>query len=193
MKIIVCRHGETNLNVEGKIKGQTEGLQTTFTEEGKYQIQKMTAFMKNNFCEAIFSSDMGRARNTVALVVEKLSLPFYLSTDFRSLNVGIMQGLSKEEFESSDIPKRAFSDYDFAFPEGESVNQLIHRFLDGLNYIRDNYKYETVALISHGAAISNIVAYLNHERFQCIDYCIIRSMEQGWSVIDFGSYKNLFK
>lgn len=192
MKIIVCRHGETNLNVEGKIKGQTEGLQTTFTDEGKYQIQQIAKFIKNNFCEAIFSSDMIRARETAELVVEKLSLPFYILTNFRGLNVGIMQGLSKEEFESSDIPKRAFSDYDFAFPEGESVNQLIHRFLDGLDRIRDFYNFDNVALISHGAAISNVVAHLNHEKFQRTDYCIIESMEQGWSVIDSGSYKNLF-
>lgn len=192
MKIFIFRHGETNWNVEGRVKGQIESLKTTFTNEGNRQIEEMALFIENNLCEAIFSSDMVRAHETAKIVVEKLSLPLHILTNFRGLNVGTLQGILKQDFDSSDIVKRAFSDYDFAFPEGESVNQLIRRFIEGLNLIRDSYHYETVAIITHGASISNIKAYLSHDKFQSTDYCIIQSSEQDWDVIDAGLYKTLF-
>lgn len=34
----ICRHGETNWNVENRIKGQIEDLKTTFTDRGNKQI-----------------------------------------------------------------------------------------------------------------------------------------------------------
>lgn len=193
MKIILCRHGQTDRNIDRTIKGQDENLVTTFTEEGKKQINHLSQYIVEKGIEAVFSSDMPRAVQTAKIALENLQLPLYFSANFRGLNTGDFQGKKVEEFQSSNVVKRVFSDYDYAFPNGESINQLIQRFLKELNCINESYNYKNVAVVTHGAAISNVKAYLSKESFSKIDYCIIQFVEQKWKVLDAGLYNNLFE
>jgi len=192
MKIFMFRHGETNLNVDGLIKGQAIGMKTEFTPKGEYQIQNVAKFLKENGVEAIFSSDIVRAQETANIILKSISCPLFVSPIFRGLNVGIFKGQKKKEFEQSEEVKRAFSDYNYAIPGGESVNQLISRILDGFKSIRDNYQYQKVCVVSHGAAISNIKSFLANESFQRIEYCFLSSSEETWQVEQSGQYQDLF-
>lgn len=193
MKFFLCRHGQTNQNIDGIIKGQNENLITDFTEKGKEQIAHLARYIVENKIEAVFSSDMPRAVQTAEIALKNVQIPIYFSVNFRGLNVGAFQGKNKEEFDGSYVVKRVFSDYDYAFPNGESINQLIQRFLKELNCINESYNYKNVAVVTHGAAISNVKAYLSKESFSKIDYCIIQFVEQKWEVLDAGLYDNLFE
>lgn len=50
----LCRHGETNWNVEKRIKGQLETIDTEFTERGIKQIETLATFIESNNVQAIF-------------------------------------------------------------------------------------------------------------------------------------------
>lgn len=80
------------------------------------------------------------------------------------------------------------TDYDFVIPGGESINQLNERYIKGLNIIKDNYNYNKVAIISHGAAISNIKSKLSGEKYEDVDYCVIIYKNNKYRVIDYGTY-----
>ena len=78
------------------------------------------------------------------------------------------------DFLNNESVKKAFVDYDFLIPDGESINQLNSRYIKGLDIIRDNYNYDKVAIISHGAAIRNKKKKISGEKYEDIDYCIIK-------------------
>lgn len=42
----LCRHGETNWNVDKRIKGQSEDIKTNFTNRGLDQINNLSQFLK---------------------------------------------------------------------------------------------------------------------------------------------------
>lgn len=77
-------------------------------------------------------------------------------------------------------------------PGGESIQQLNKRFLQGLNMIQNDYTYSTVAVVSHSAAISNMKAYISHEKYEDIDYCVLQLCGQSRRVLSYGTYENLF-
>ena len=150
------RHGETNWNVEKRIKGQIEDLKTTFTARGNKQIISLKKKILDEKIDAIFTSDLYRTKETTKIITENSKLPIYYCENFRGLNMGHFQGGLMSDFLNNESVKKAFVDYDFVIPGGESINQLNSRYIKGLDIIRDNYNYDKVAIISHGAAISNI-------------------------------------
>ncbi|MBO4516165.1 hypothetical protein J5751_01725 [bacterium] len=52
-----------------------------------------------------------------------------------------------------------------------------------------NYNYDKMAIISHGAAISNIKSYIAKSEYEDIDYCVIKIYRDKFEVLSFGNYK----
>ncbi|MDO4962693.1 MAG: histidine phosphatase family protein [bacterium] len=182
------RHGETNWNVEKRIKGQLEDLKTEFTSKGKTQIDNILNEIKKYNIEAIFTSDSYRTKETSKIINLNLQLPIYYYEKFRGLNMGDFQGGFMSDFLNNEKVKKAFVDYNYVIPGGESINQLNERFISGLDIIRDNYNYSKVAIVSHGAAISNIKSKLSGENYEDIDFCVIIYKDNQYSIIDYGTY-----
>ncbi|MBR2289318.1 MAG: histidine phosphatase family protein [Clostridia bacterium] len=184
----LCRHGETNWNVEKRIKGQLENIETNFTERGLQQIYRLRDFVEKHGIQIIFSSDLIRTRETAKTLDQFLNLPLYYLKNFRGLNMGVFQGKTMQEFLSNEDVKDCFKNFDLKIPGGESINDLIDRFMKGIDIIKSNYNYNKIAIISHGAAISNIKAFISKQPYEDVDYCVIKSDENGYEVIDFGKY-----
>lgn len=189
MKYYLFRHGETNWNVEGRVKGQKEDLQTSFTTKGLVQIEAVGNYLAHKPVEAIFTSDLYRTQETTRILNEKLNVPVYKTQSFRALDMGKFQGSRTSEFLKDPDVKKAFQDYDYAIPGGESIHQLLDRFVNGMEFIRDNYDYGEVVILSHGAAISNVNAFLQREEYKDVDYCVVELQKSEFHVIESGCYE----
>lgn len=64
-----------------------------------------------------------------------------------------------------------------------------NRYIEGLETIIKHYNYNKIAIISHGAAISNIKSKISKEKYEDIDYCVIKYYNHEYKVIDSGKYK----
>ena len=171
--IYLFRHGETNLNIEKQVKGQLEDVSYHFTENGLKQIQQIANQLKEKHIEAIVSSDIDRALDSAVLANSELNLPISIRKIFRGLNMGEFQGLTENIFLNDERVKKAFKDYSIKIPGGESINELNQRLIAGLIEIAKNTTYNNIAIFSHGAAISNINAYLQKKEYKDINYCHI--------------------
>lgn len=126
---------------------------------------------------------------TSKIVNKQLNIPLYFYKNFRGLNMGHFQGKLMSEFLSNESVKKAFVDYDYVIPGGESINELNTRYLKGMDIIKNNYNYNKVAIISHGAAISNIKSRISGDKYEDIDFCIIKCYNNEYKVVDFGTYQ----
>lgn len=90
--IYLYRHGETNWNVEDKITGQLENIDTYFTDIGYKQINELTKKLKENQIEVIYCSDLKRTVETAIMANSELNLPIFYSKEIRGLNMGKYQG-----------------------------------------------------------------------------------------------------
>ena len=191
MEYFLFRHGETNWNVNGIIKSHLDDSGTHFTQTGQAQIECITGLLQNTGIQAVFASDLFRTAETAKYISERLQLPLFFSDRLRGMDMGAFNGKPIEDFLQHEEVKNAFIDYDLPIPGGESINQLLARLCGALKDIRDDHSYSRVLVITHGAAISNIVSYVNHTPYQEFDYCFLKLEDDLFSVCLTGRYGEL--
>ncbi|MEL7666504.1 MAG: histidine phosphatase family protein [Candidatus Shapirobacteria bacterium] len=188
-KIIhLIRHGETNFNVEGRLKGQNESIQISFTERGITQIKNFSNQLREYGTERIFVSDMERAVQTALIANRGLNLPISFHRELRGLNMGDFQnqGMLISDFIKLPEVRAAFLDHNIAIPGGESIDQLVERITGFIIRSCDTMQYKNLAVVAHGAAISNVNSAISGEPYQDVDYCKLRCFRDNLEVLEYG-------
>ena len=91
MRLILMRHGETEWNAEQRLQGQDNSL---LSERGVAQVKRFRAYAKALQPARIIASDLGRTRQTVALIGH----PDAPSDErFRELDMGEWTGRCKPD------------------------------------------------------------------------------------------------
>src|SRR5690606_12948351 len=91
MRLILMRHGETEWNAEQRLQGQDNSL---LSERGVAQVKRFRPYAKALKPARIIASDLGRTRQTVALIGH----PDAPSDErFRELDMGEWTGLRKPD------------------------------------------------------------------------------------------------
>ena len=183
-EIYIFRHGETNWNVENKIRGTFEDATLKFTGKGLEQIDKIAVALKENKIERIYSSDLIRTRKTVELANKDFQIPVSFHKELRAWNVGKFQGKPLSDFLNSQEGKEAIVNYNKVVTEGESINQVRERLMYFLEKYIVNCPYEKVAIITHGATMSNLKSVIDREQYVDIDYCKIEYDNKEFKLIE---------
>jgi len=147
MKILFCRHGETQWNKLGKLQGH---LDSGLTAEGESQARRLGEQLAPYQPDLIFTSDLGRAMATATLANHNLNLPIESSSLLRERCFGDLQGLHNSESQHLwEAYERRFVGNEMDIEGAESATDVLSRvqhFLKGLSYI----DVETLVVIGHG-------------------------------------------
>lgn len=145
MKVLIARHGQTELNSKGLINGD---IDDTLTEKGKNQALETSKILPNTL-KRIYSSSLGRARETAEILNQNLKLPITFHDELREVNFGVLNGTPYLD----EYKKRHVSvDYDWR-PSGECVEDMKKRLLKILETIRNENKDGEVLIVAHGGII----------------------------------------
>ncbi len=156
-KIYLIRHGETVWNTEYRAQGSRD---IKLSEEGIKQAELLSNRLKKHSIDHIFSSDLSRAFQTAKILGSKLGLPIETIPEFREMSFGEWEGLTMAEIENT------FSDHyriwrskphEATIPKGEMLLEVQKRGLLALNLLTENYKNQTIAIVSHGTIIKAIL------------------------------------
>ena len=109
--------------------------------------------------DAIFSSDLKRAKDTTHEIVKFHNIPIHYTVEIRERKMGIFEGKHEEEFfrtvDESKLPRTQYK------PEGgESFVEVKKRAQDFINKLFKNYKGKTVLVVSHGGFIKMMLGIL---------------------------------
>jgi broad specificity phosphatase PhoE len=159
MKIIIIRHGETEDNRRGIIRGRSEqGL----TKTGKEQAQKASLLLKDEKIDIIYSSDLQRCVETTNNIKLYHSKSPILFTPFlREIGGGSISNLPSWLppaliFKALGLALK----FNFHAPGGESYKALRKRMKTFINEIYYSHPDDTVLLVTHGITIQAIRAVL---------------------------------
>lgn len=154
-KLILVRHGQTDMNVEGVYFGW---LDPHLNEKGREQARKTKEILKKIPYTNIYSSDLKRSVET-AEIVNYLERDLILDKRLRELNFGVFEGLTYQEIKEkypSECSKSEKKWQDFDFITGESPKKLQNRaieFVESLNLKEDNL------VITHWGVINCILSW----------------------------------
>src|SRR2546421_2092518 len=88
--LLLVRHGETDWNADGRLQGHTDRPLSDF---GRRQARQLAEELANESLEAIYASDLARARETAEIVGKRLGLPVVLEPELREKDWGTGEGL----------------------------------------------------------------------------------------------------
>lgn len=157
--IYLVRHGETKWNVRGRLQGHTDA---PLTRKGKRQARKLGRLLKDIHFDAVYSSDLLRAKRTAQIATLEKKLAVKTSQALRERRFGKHEGKTVHAFREEF--KHMYAKYDnelteeerrpFNFDgEIESDEKLISRFITFLREIAVAHSGQTVLVVSHGGTI----------------------------------------
>lgn len=159
MKITFVRHGETCENVKGVIQGYIGGK---LTRKGRLQSKKLAKRLAKESFDAIYSSDLARAKET-AKEIEKYhkKTKIIYTKELRELNHGIFEGKSAEKV-GQFFKSKKYSPY-WKPKGGESHIELKSRIKKFLKKIYKEHKDKHVLIIAHGG-VNRAIWYICHNQ-----------------------------
>jgi probable phosphoglycerate mutase len=152
-RILAIRHGQTAWNADSRIQGHTDIALDTV---GEWQAERLAQALADEELQAIYSSDLTRARQTAAPLAQRQGLQPRLDRGLRERAFGEFEGLSFAQIERR-WPEQAAAwrkrDPDFGARGGEVLRDFRERVVAVVTRLVKTHRGQSIALITHGGVL----------------------------------------
>ena len=160
-KFIIVRHGQSKSNEGGYLAGVTD---VPLSSLGEKQANAVCQYILNKYkIDAIYSSPLERACNTVKGVADALNLPIIKDERLIEFDFGDLEGLTLDEIKSNydNAYGKWAKDPGVYVPQGgESMTHLQSRVVESLKEIAKKEDGKTVLIGSHSSVIRALQCYV---------------------------------
>ncbi len=147
-EIYIARHGQTIENIEETIQGQIDGK---LSDTGIGQARQLGEKLKEIKFNIIYSSDLGRAKETLELILENITCENIESVqELRERNFGNIQGKNMREVGLTEYPASEVYAWnkEKIFNDAETLESIKIRAETMINKIK-NTPYQRILLVGH--------------------------------------------
>lgn len=154
VNLYLIRHGRQNsplCNVDVEL-----------SSEGRLQAELLRDRIKNYHIDALYSSNMIRAKQTAQIINEALQLPHEIRQDLQEISFGLMEGKSDEfimenysEFKTEQMKMME----DIPYPGGENGTSVYERAMPIIQELVQSGK-KNIVIVTHGGTIRVLLAAL---------------------------------
>jgi probable phosphoglycerate mutase len=156
-ELLLVRHGETDWNAEGKLQGHTD---RPLNDYGRRQAQALADRLAGESIDAVYASDLSRARETAEILGAKLGLPVLVDPDLREKNWGNWEGLTSDE--------RLHIEF-----EGETSEAHRDRTLGAVQRIVERHPGGRIVVVTHGGSLRRIQAAVSGFALPVLENCAV--------------------
>lgn len=166
MKLYLIRHGETDLNHEKILQGQSD---IPLNEHGRALARQTAIGLKDVPFDAIFTSPLSRAKETAEIIRGSRPIPLFEEPRIGEISFGDFEMLCYHPARYN-IPDPAFlnffnspAEYQ-APPNGETFEDILRRTDEFLRELRQTpaYAEKTLLLSTHGCALKALLANIQN-------------------------------
>ncbi len=153
VRVCLIRHGETDWNAERRIQGHRD---LPLNASGLAQAEALARGLADLTVEAIYSSDLLRARQTAQPLADSLGVALQTDPLLRERNFGCCEGKTIDEVMAGDaLIARGLSarQPDFVLPGGESLLQHLARVETCFARLATRHGGQCVVVVSHGGVL----------------------------------------
>lgn len=198
-RVIAIRHGETAWNAEARIQGH---LDIPLSEVGHSQARRLASALSGESLDAIYSSDLSRARQTAEPLAEALRLDVRLDHRLRERSFGRFEGMTFPDIgERWPDEHRRWRERDPEYgPQGgEVLADFYARVVAAASALCDVHRGESIALVAHGGVLDCLYraaarADLRATRTWALGNASINRLlhsPQGFSLVGWGDVRHL--
>ncbi len=179
--IYLTRHGETEWNEKRLVQGQSD---IPLNVKGDLQAEQLgKQFKKINF-EAVFSSDLIRARRTAKIIILEKKLAVVTTKLLRERLFGRFEGKHVEELkktlgETTMIPKE--KQEKLSLQDIENDEDIIARLIPLIREVAVAYPGKNILMVTHGGLMR---AFLSHVGYKIPHYSDHPMKNTGYLIIE---------
>ncbi len=158
-RIHLIRHGQVAGFDQPRYNGQSDVALTDYGVEQYHRIKERLADAKISAC---YTSDLSRCTIGAGIICQAFGIEPVVRRELRELNIGVWEGLTWQEIESSwpDGWQSRLSDLvNYRVPQGENLLDVEARVMPVINEVVKQHKGEEVLVVGHGGV--NRIVLLN--------------------------------
>jgi broad specificity phosphatase PhoE len=168
-RILLIRHGESDWNVVGKRQGHSNI--SSLTNRGRKQAKRVASLLIDHgeTIDALYSSDLTRAYSTAHEIADVFGLSVITDSELRERHTGDVEGMQEKDIVSlygaaiqkleETYPDRWQRWHHTAIPNAETTVQVITRIERFIKTTAQKHKGTTVAAVTHGAVMKNLIIH----------------------------------
>ena len=152
-RLWLARHGQTAYNAEGRFQGW---LPVPLDDTGRAQAHELAGVVERLAPAVLVTSNIARARETAAIVAERVGLEPVVDDRFAETDAGDWTDRTFADVMAEapdDFARFAELDITWGFPGGETFVQQRERVLEGLADWRARAIPGNVVIVCHGNVI----------------------------------------
>lgn len=153
----LLRHGITLWNEEKRVQGS---LDSPLSDHGRKRTRAWAKQLGSASWQRIVASDLGRVRETVAILNEELNLPTHFDSRLREMHWGKWEGaIIKEVYEKHGemVDSMVQAGWDFRPPAGESRREAMQRAQNALLDAASKWPGEKILVTCHLGIIKCLI------------------------------------
>lgn len=158
--VILARHGETDWNRDGIWQGHGD---PPLNALGRQQAAALADRFADDSIDALYSSDLRRARETAEIVSRSIGLPITLDHDLREIDIGSWSGLTRAQIEERFPGMER--------PDGETNEAFDARAVGAVRRIASAHAGQRVLAITHGGVVRALDRHLHREPRAVLGNC----------------------
>jgi broad specificity phosphatase PhoE len=149
--VYLARHGQSDWNAELRWQGYAD---RPLTELGRQQAAELARQLAEVPLDAVYSSDLLRARETAEAVASPHGLVVQALPELREIDVGSWSGITRAEAEER-FPEafRRWTGGSHGWEDGETYEDMATRVVAAVLEIAAEHPGGTVLVVSHGGPI----------------------------------------
>jgi len=157
LKLILVRHGETQLNKDGRIQGIGDA---PLNATGRAQAEAAARALKRDLPLVLYSSPVARALESSGIISATLKEPLIQIMELAEADAGKLEGLTGQEMRQRfpEFARRwALDSSNTEMPAGESLIQVQKRAWRAIEDLVEKHPDDTVVAVTHNFVIQTIV------------------------------------
>ena len=159
--LLLVRHGETDWNAAGRLQGHTD---RPLNDHGRRQALALADRLAGERVDAIYASDLLRAKETAEIVGGQLGLPVVTDPDLREKDWGTWEGLTPDERAAVEL-------------RGESTQEHRDRVMRAVRRIVERHPGQRVVVVTHGGSLRRVQSATLGMALPVIENCAV------WAVV----------
>lgn len=164
--IALLRHGKTIWNEEGRIQGRRN---SPLSDIGAKQVHEWGEFIGQFTIDHIIASDLGRVKETVAIVQQYCNpVSVEWTESLREQSWGDWEGRSFSELkkeQSEELIAQIRAGWDFRPPGGESRTEVLQRAMPVIQNLIQQHPGKRILVVSHEGIVKSLIYHLAGRAF----------------------------
>jgi len=172
LDILLIRHGETDWNVDKRLQGH---IDIPLNAEGQRQAAALGRVLENEPLDAIYASDLQRARDTAQAVATLQGKTVQIDPALRERCYGGFEGLQHHDIEQrypEDFAAWKSRELDARYPAGERIAETMREFSGRAvgavsAIVREGAAdgHRKIAIVTHGGVLECIYRWARQTGF----------------------------